>query len=150
MAFLWISNRVLSFQSAESFGRDNNSFWCQFLLRVALAGTLLWVETLALNCYLPGTRRRCIKMNLSPFGPPSLPKVMSLPPSHKLQSRTDIGTEEDQIWERREILISHIQLSLQSYTICYTTEKFRIVSSPGPRHVVKFYNNSCHIIVSHS
>ena len=139
MAFLWISNRVLSFQSAESFGRDNNSFWCQFLLRVALAGTLLWVETLALNCYLPGTRRRCIKMNLSPFGPPSLP------PKGQCQGLTK---GRRRIISRLQKLISHIHLSLQSYTICYTTEKFRIVSMARALACCEIYNNSCHILVS--
>ena len=109
MAFFWISNRVLSFQSTESSDR---------IITVFHGANLFFVS--------PSHRRN------------SHLKVMSLSPSHKLQSRTETG--------RQGILISHIQLSLQSYTICYTTEKFRIVSSTGPRHVLKFYyNNSCHI-----
>ena len=136
MAFLWISKRGLSFQSTESFGQDNNSFCCQFLLRVAIA---LWVETHTLNRYLPGTRRGCIKMNLSPFGPPSLP------PKGPCQGLTK---GRRRIRSRLQKLISHIHLSLQSYTICYTTEKFRIVSMARALACCEIYNNSCHILVS--
>ena len=77
-----------------------------------------WRPTRTLNRYLPGTRRGCIKMNLSPFGPPFTPKG---PCQGQTKGRRRIRC-------RLQKLISHIQLSLQSYTICYTTEKFWIVS----------------------
>ena len=125
MAFLWISKRGLSFQSTESFGQDNNSFCCQFLLRVAIA---LWVETHTLNRYLPGTRRGCIKMNLSPFGPPSLPKARV-----KDWQRDGGGSD---LGSRNSLVIFICRFNPTPFVI--QPRNSGLLAWRGPWHVVKF------------